>query len=114
MQHRDKTILLKVNDELSIALKMLSTCDFEEFSKNEILKRAICMTVINIGELIKNLSEDIRKEYPQIPWKSIAGFRDIAAHKYQKLKMKDVYITVKEDFPVLKRNIEDILKKTEL
>ena len=89
---------------------MLKNCDYGDFSENEILKRAICMTVINIGELIKNLSEEIRKSYPEVPWKSIAGFRDIAAHKYQTLKMKDVYVTVKEDFPSLLLNIEDILK----
>ncbi len=58
------------------------------------------MTVINIGELIKNLSDDVRINYPHIPWKSIAGFRGIAAHKYQTLRVGDVYKTVTDDFSV--------------
>lgn len=109
MQHRDKTILIKIISELNIALDMIKGIEFDTFNENEMLKRAMCMTVINIGELVKALTDEIRTEYKNIPWKSIAGFRDIAAHKYQTLHMQDVYHTVINDFPQLKANIEQIL-----
>ncbi len=73
------------------------------------LTRAIGMTVINIGELVKNLTDETRMQYPHIPWKAIAGFRDIAAHKYQTLRMEDVYETVAADFPALKEQIEELM-----
>ncbi len=114
MQHRDKIILTKISDELSLALDMLQGVEFDVFDKSEIVKRAICMTVINIGELVKNLSDQLRKEHGHIPWKFIAGFRDVAAHKYQTLKMKDVYKTVIEDFPELKKSIGEILNTQEI
>lgn len=110
MQHRNKTILIKIVSELNVALEMISGKTFEDFDKSELLKRAMCMTVINIGELVKALTEDFRMEYSTIPWKSIAGFRDIAAHKYQTLHMQDVYYTVVNDFTELKENIEEILE----
>ncbi len=110
MQHRDKIVLLKIASELDIALDMIKDMSFNAFDENEILKRAVCMTVINIGELVKSLSEEFRLEHKAIPWKSIAGFRDIAAHKYQTLHMQDVYITVTNDFPELKENITKIIK----
>ena len=109
MEHRDRVILQKVLSEIAIAQKMMAGCSLEEFEQNEMLKRAVGMTVINIGELIKNLSEDTRRAHPHIPWKAIAGFRDIAAHKYQTLRMEDVYETVAVDFPTLKGQIETIL-----
>ena len=109
MRHRDKIALEKIVSEISIALDMLSDISFDKFNSDEIIKRAICMTVINIGELVKSLSDELRAEYKSIPWKAIAGFRDIAAHKYQTLKMGDVYKTVSEDFPELKENIQQIL-----
>ena len=109
MESRDKTILRKITDEISIALKMMSHCTLEEFTQNEVLKRAICMTVINIGELVKNLSSSFRLSYREIPWKEIAGFRGIAAHKYQTLRIEDVYETVTIDFPDLYDKITDIL-----
>ena len=63
----------------------------DEFLDDEKLKRAISMTVINIGELIKSITEETRKLHLEIPWKAAAGMRDIAAHKYQTLRMEDVY-----------------------
>lgn len=110
MGRRDEIILQKVLSEIKMAETMMDGCLLEEFCGSEMLKRAVCMTVINIGELIKNLSEDCRKKYPHIPWKAIAGFRDIAAHKYQTLRMEDVYETVVSDFPVLYKQINDILR----
>lgn len=109
MQHRDKTILVKITSELDIALEMIKNINFNAFEANEIIKRAVCMTVINIGELVKALSDDFRNNNKHIPWRNIAGFRDIAAHKYQTLNMSDVYQTVTNDFPELRKKIQDIL-----
>lgn len=55
MQHRDRIIIGKIVSEISIGLDMLGTAALKEFEKDEKLKRAVSMTVINIGELIKIL-----------------------------------------------------------
>lgn len=112
MQHRDETIICKVISEINIGCDMLGTSSLDEFINDEKLKRAVSMTVINIGELIKNITDDTRNEYPQIPWKAIAGMRDIAAHKYQTLRMEDVYNTVCIDFPILKKQLNELIGKS--
>ena len=109
MQHRDKITLNKIADETNIAIKMLSGVKQEDFIADEVLKRAVAMTVINIGELVKNLSTEFRNEYNSVPWKAISGFRDVAAHKYGTLDMNIVYNTVKIDIPSLRENIQQIL-----
>lgn len=109
MQHRDEIIIKKVISEINIGMEMLGETDLESFLKDEMLKRALGMTVINIGELIKNVTEETRKEHSDIPWKAIAGMRDITAHKYQTLRMEDVYTTVKEDFVSLKNSLKSII-----
>lgn len=111
MDHRDEVILKKVLSEIKIAEDMMGDCTLEAFCVNELLKRAVCMTVINIGELVKNLSDHCRNTHKGIPWREIAGFRDIAAHKYQTLRMEDVYETVTADFPALSRAIEQIIRR---
>lgn len=108
MQHRDKIILDKVIAEINIGCDMLGSSSLEEFESDEKLKRAVSMTVINIGELIKSITDVTRKEYPHIPWKAIAGMRDIAAHKYQTLRMEDVYNTVRNDFPALREQLNEL------
>lgn len=109
MERRDRVILQKVLSEIEIAQQMMDGCTLEQFKQNEMLMRAVGMTVINIGELVKNLTDETRLANPHIPWKAIAGFRDIAAHKYQTLRMEDVYETVEADFPSLKEQIKAIL-----
>lgn len=111
MEHRDKIILEKVISEIEIAGKIIGNCSLLEFLSDELRKRAACMTVINIGELVKNLPADFRMAYPAVPWKEIAGFRDIAAHKYQTLRMEDVFETITVDFPALYQNLKDILEQ---
>ncbi len=110
MLHRDIVILNKILSEISISIQFMENITNDEFMSNELLKRAVGMTAINIGELVKNLSYDLREKYTNVPWKQISGFRDIAAHKYGTLNMNDVYITVKQDFPDLKFRIEKILE----
>ena len=109
MDRRDRIILEKILSEIDMAQSMLSDSALDVFLQNEMLMRASAMTVINIGELVKNLTEGTRLAHPQIPWKAIAGFRDIAAHKYQTLRMEDVYETVSVDLPRLKEQIKAIL-----
>ena len=114
MQHRDKIILDKISDEASIAIKMLSDVEQSDFIKDEILKRAVAMSVINIGELVKNLTQEFRNKYKNVPWKAISEFRDVAAHKYGTLDMNIVYNTVKIDIPMLMENIQQILNTADV
>lgn len=109
MRHRDKIILQKVIAEIDIGIEILGQASLQNFLLDEKLKRAVGMTVINIGELVKNITDEMRVMHPEVPWKAVAGMRDIAAHKYQTLRMEDVYNTVKQDFFSLKVQIEKIL-----
>lgn len=113
MQRKDVIILRKVLSEISICFEMIGDASMNEFLADEKLKRAVAMTVINIGELVKNISDETRAAHKQVPWKQIAGMRDIAAHKYQTLRMEDVYNTVKMDFPALQMQLSEILKNEE-
>ena len=92
-----------------MALAFLGDVPVDEFLVDEKLKRAVCMTVINVGELVKGLDFDFRKAHSEIPWRLIAGFRDVAAHRYQSLRMEDVYATVAGDFPRLVEQLRAIL-----
>lgn len=113
MQRKDVIIIKKVLSEITICFQMLGEASIDEFLIDEKLKRAVTMTVINIGELVKNISEETRIEKNHVPWKQIAGMRDIAAHKYQTLRMEDVFNTVKLDFPSLQSQLTEILNQSD-
>lgn len=88
MNNRDFQIIKKILKEIIIALEMTNDVSQIDFLADEKLKRAVCMTLINIGELVKSITDETKKIYSNIPWREISGLRDITAHKYQTLKWK--------------------------
>lgn len=113
MRDKNFAVLEKILEEMGIAQSLLSSYDLESFMDDEMVKRAVCMTVINVGELIKNLDMDFRDANPEVPWRDMAGFRDIAAHKYQTLRMEDVYVTVADEFSSIAEDIQMVYERAE-
>ena len=111
MNKRDRIILVKIIEETTMLAKMVDGIGESDFLANDEKMRAVCMTLINIGELVKNLTEDFRKDYQQIPWKDIAGLRDVAAHGYFTLRMDDIWVCAASELPTYSKQIEDILHK---
>ena len=109
MRRRDRIIFQKIVSEADICMEMLGGTGIDEFVSDEKLKRACAMTVVNIGELVKNITKETREENKHIPWRAIAGMRDIVAHTYQTLRMEDVYNTIVTDLPKLKQELIKLL-----
>lgn len=105
MNIRDRQICDKLLSEIAILKDMMDGVSPEAFMTDERTSRAACMTLINIGELVKNLTDELRESHKEIPWRSIAGLRDVTAHKYQTLRMEDVYSTCIEDIPVFEKQL---------
>lgn len=109
MTIRDRQICQKLISEAKVLHELLEGYSLGAFLSDERTIRAVSMTLINIGELVKNLTEDFRQLHREIPWRAIAGMRDVSAHKYQTLRKEDVYATCTEDVPVFARQIEALL-----
>jgi uncharacterized protein with HEPN domain len=64
-----------------------------------------------IGEATKNLSEDLRAANPSIPWRQIAGMRDVLIHDYLKVNLSRVWRTVESDLPPLDAAVQRLLQQ---
>jgi len=65
-----------------------------------------------VGEATKNLSRDFRSRHSEIPWRRIAGLRDVLTHDYMGVRLAAVWEVTQTDLPVLKKQIRNILEES--
>jgi len=111
MNKKDRILLSKILEESSDILEFIRGLDQVSFLAGKMVQKAVVMSLISIGERIKNLSDELKSNHRYIPWKSISGVRDIAAHHYSVLRMADIWVDASENIPVLATQIREILNK---
>lgn len=84
--------------------------NLENFVRNEEKCFAVEKALEIVGEAVKNIPDSVRRDYPKIPWKKIAGMRDKLAHQYWRTDVEVVWKTVQEDVPKLKAMIIKIIE----
>ncbi len=108
MEHkeRNEVIRKKLLSEIADIEAFTQDRPAEELMADRMYQKAVVMSLINIGELSKSFTDDYLDTMPQIPWKAIRGFRNIAAHQYEIIDFDDVQKTIREDIPILKAALE--------
>jgi uncharacterized protein with HEPN domain len=82
----------------------------DEFYKDRQVQDAVIRRLEIIGEAVKNIDDDFRNNYTDIPWKKIAGMRDIIAHEYFGIKLERIWDAATKDLPKLKKKFYRIIK----
>ena len=72
-----------------------------ELEANDEKGSAVLWQLLVLGEAVKRLSPEFRERYPDVPWKDIAGMRDVLAHQYDKIRIKVVWDAVTQGIPTL-------------
>ena len=87
----------------------------ETFKGDDKTQYAVIRALTIIGEAVKKIPNSVQNRYPDVPWKMMAGMRDIVIHEYFRVDLKRVFETVRQDLPPLRiaiaRVIEDLEKK---
>jgi uncharacterized protein with HEPN domain len=108
--NRDITVLKRILGEIKTIEQFTKGQTFEMFMNNEEKKRAVAMTLINIGELSRHFTKEFQKSAECIPFNEIRAMRNVAAHGYEQLRFEFVWDTIKTDLPELKSIVNRLLK----
>lgn len=107
MSSRDAVYL----DHIAERIRRIEECAQEGrdvFESSHILQDAIIRNFEVIGEAVKQLSPEMREKYPDVPWRRVAGFRDVLIHDYMGVDLDEVWNVIEKDLPDLKRTVNEM------
>lgn len=82
---------------------------FDAFETDMMFQDACCMCIVQIGELVGQLSDEIKKRNPDVPWRTIKDTRNFYVHSYGTIDVSSVWETLQHDIPRLRESCARIL-----
>jgi len=103
-----------VND-IKVAINNINSyikgLDYKSFLKDNKTMDAVVHNIEIIGEASKNIDLNLKKKYPEVSWKKLAGIRDKIAHFYFGVNYEIVWDFVKNKLPEIKKCVNNIIRK---
>ncbi len=110
MQSRDESYLLDILAACQLIQSFVADMDRETFDADLKTQSAVIRQLEIIGEATKRLSEEVRANYTDIPWRQMAGMRDILIHAYDHVNLDQVWNATHISIPGLSAKIELLLQ----
>ncbi|MBI5665697.1 MAG: DUF86 domain-containing protein [Nitrospirae bacterium] len=105
-----KEYLRHILDEADYIIGKSEGLSKKSFLKDETLKRAFVRSIEIIGEAVKKLPDDFRKNHGAVDWRAMAGTRDKLIHDYFGIDYEIVWDIITVEIPDLRKQIKKILK----
>ena len=105
MSGRDDIVLRKIiqySREIEDTISRFELTQ-ESFKNDFVVRNAIAMRILQIGELVGKLSDDFKSVNNGMPWREIKAMRNIAAHNYGEIDIDILWETAVGDIPALKK-----------
>ena len=105
----DKVYFEDIVESIEKIEKYIKPIEENQFYINDQVQDAVLRRLEIIGEATKRISKETREKYKHIPWKKIAGLRDILIHAYSSVNLKRIWKILKDNLLDLKEQIKEIL-----
>ncbi|MEN8265323.1 MAG: DUF86 domain-containing protein [Nitrospirota bacterium] len=95
------------------ASSFIEGINFDDFKSDDKTIFAVVRAIEIIGEATKHIPEDARQKYSEIPWKEMAGMRDVLIHDYISVDVETVWLTANNKIPQIRPLIDKMAKELE-
>ena len=109
MKKDDSVYLHHIMDALVQIEHYMDNVSHEEFFSSRLLQDGVIRQLEVMGEAARNLSEDLRNEHPEIPWRQMVGLRNRMIHAYFNVDLQIIWEIVQGDIPDLLQKMKQIL-----
>ena len=108
---RDLTYLEHIKESIGKIQSYTQNLSAEAFEESTLIQDAVIRQFEIIGEATKRLSDDTKQQYTEIPWKDMAGMRDVLIHDYINVEIDIVWKTIVDYLPPLLEKINEIIEE---
>ncbi|MBI3362032.1 MAG: DUF86 domain-containing protein [Chloroflexi bacterium] len=105
----EELYLTDIVDAADAIVRFLDKIERDDFLKDELRQSAVLQKLIVIGEAAAHLSDEFQSRHPDVEWRDVIGFRNIAVHEYFSVNWEIVWVTVTQDVPDLLAKVAAIL-----
>lgn len=91
LNRRDPANLLDMLEASEKVQHFLKNKTLEDFLRDEMLQAAVERNIEIIGEAARRISEDVKQEHPEIPWRKIIAQRNVLIHEYDDIDYKEIW-----------------------
>lgn len=110
-KRRDGDFLHDIREAIQRILTYTAGLAYQQFMEDIKTQDAVVRNLEIIGEATKNLSANLRKSHPSVPWKDLMGVRDKMIHHYFGVNYEIVWTIANEELASLLPRLEEILAK---
>ena len=105
----NKEFLADIKEAIRRIKIYVKEIDYSKFLKDIIIQDAVIRNFEIIGEAVKNLTDELRDSYSNIPWKKIAGIKDKLIHHYFGVNLEILWTIINEELLDLEKQLNNIL-----
>uniref|UniRef100_UPI00404969CF HepT-like ribonuclease domain-containing protein n=1 Tax=Fulvivirga sp. TaxID=1931237 RepID=UPI00404969CF len=102
-----------ITEAIDSIFEYTSGLNEQRFLKSKLVQDAVIRKLQIIGEATKKITEPLREEYDNIPWKQMAGMRDKLIHDYMGVDLWAVWAVVEIELPKIKPLLDKIQEELE-